>query len=793
MKLFSLKITVLIFFSSFFAIAQPIMVSTIDEFNLAMKKVSSGGTVILKNGEWRDVMINAHGNGTKQSPVIVKAETPGKVLITGDSSLNIYGTYVIVSGLWFKDGKTTKKHVVQFRKNSTVFAYNCRFTNSTISYFDTVNDISNHWVDLYGKNNRVDHNNFTGKESTGTTLVVVLREKEHQENNHRIDHNYFGFRPELGENGGETIRIGTSTFSRSSSKTLVENNIFRACNGESEIISNKSGDNIYRNNLFIESEGTLTLRHGNNAIVENNVFVGNGKPKTGGIRVINAGHVVQNNLMIGLKGTGYRAPIVVMNGVPNSPLNRYDQVKDVIIQNNTIIDCSPIVFGAGKSAELSLPAISSVFTNNLFLNNKGAEIAEYFDTVDGIEFSGNIVDTNATVDNRFFTKSSVDWSYDTSVPIPTENNEVLNVEKNIKSPIRDILNMERSNHAVGAFNLGSSKIPKALKLRAGPGWKPNIKIRVKKPDIIDVYPGPGNLRIAIGKATSGSTIRLAGATYEIEKSIKVEKEITIEGAADGSTMLKSMEDLENPFMYFFKVSPGGKLIMKNLTLDALDQNSIKYALVSPSENESGLYSIYADNCIFQNFKTKKGGSIFKAYIGTKADTLSFSNTRFENSYRGLNLSYDKYNIGKYNANVIMLKNTVFKNIEEHAVNYYRETLDANLPGGELIIDHCVFDNVYNNEKGKILIAAGINKVNITNSVFVNSYKIQIPMQLSGATNIMDNCLFYDVGFPKFIKGAIDTNVLYKKPKWLDENSYIPNEKSPLLKEKNGVGNMGLIY
>ena len=793
MKFFSFKITAIVLLSSFFVIAQPVMVSTIDEFNSAIKKVSSGGTVILKNGEWRDVTLNAHGNGTKQSPIVVKAETPGKVLITGDSSLNIYGTHVIVSGLWFKNGKTTKKHVVQFRRNSKIFAYNCRFTNSTISYFDTVNDISSHWVDLYGKNNRVDHNNFTGKESRGTTLVVVLRDIEHQDNNHRIDHNYFGPRPELGENGGETIRIGTSTYSRSSSKTLIENNIFRSCNGESEIISNKSGDNIYRNNLFIESEGTLTLRHGNNALVENNVFFGNSKSKTGGVRVINAGHVVQNNLMIGLKGTGYRAPIVVMNGVPNSPLDRYDQVKDVVIQNNTLIDCSPITFGAGKSAELSLPAINSVFTNNLFLNSEGGKIAEYLDSVDGIEFSTNIVDTSTLVDTRFFTKSSVDWSYDTSIPIPTVNNKALNAKKNTKSPTRDILNVERVNHSVGAFNLGSSKIPKALKLRAGPGWKPNIKIRVKKPDIIDVYPGPGNLRIAIGKASSGSTIRLAGATYEIEKSIKVEKEITIEGAADGSTMLKSMEDLENPFMYFFKVSPGGKLMMKNLTLDALDQNSIKYALVSPSENESGLYSIYADNCIFQNFKTKNGGSIFKAYIGTKADTLSFSNTRFENSYRGLNLSYDKYNIGKYNANVIMLKNTLFKDIEEHAVNYYRETLDANLTGGELIIDHCVFDNVYNNEKGKILIATGIHKVNITNSVFVNSYKIQIPMQLSGATNIMDNCLFYDVGFPKFIKGAIDTNVLYKKPKWLDENSYIPGQKSPLLIEKNGVGNIGLIY
>lgn len=793
MKILLKKITVLLLFSSFFATAQSITVSTIDEYNSAIKKVSTGGTIILKNGEWKDVTLNAFGNGTKQNPIIVKAETPGKVLITGDSSLSIYGTYVIVSGLWFKDGMTTKKHVVQFRRNSKIFAYNCRFTNSTISYFDTAEDISNHWVDLYGKNNRVDHNNFTGKESRGTTLVVVLRDIEHQDNSHRIDHNYFGSRPELGENGGETIRVGTSTYSRSSSKTLIENNIFSGCNGESEIISNKSGDNIYRNNLFIESEGTLTLRHGNNALVENNVFVGNGKSKTGGVRVINAGHVVQNNLMISLKGTGFRGPIVVMNGVPNSPLNRYDQVKDVVIQNNTVIDCSPITFGAGKSAELSLPAINSVFTNNLVLNTEGGKVAEYLDRVDGIQFSGNIVDSDTPVDSRFFTKASIDWSYDISIPVPSENNSVLDVSENVKSPARDILNATRSNLTAGAFNLGSTKIPKALKLRAGPGWKPNIKIRIKKPAVIEVFPGPGNLRRAISKASSGSTIRLAGAIYEIEKSIKVEKEITIEGASDGSTILKSMEDLDSPFMYFFKVTEGGKLRMKNLTLDALDQNAIKYALTSPSENESGLYSIYADNCIFQNFKTKNGGSIFKAYVGTKADTLSFTNTRFENSYRGLNLSYDKDNIGKYNANVIILNNTVFKDIEEHAVNYLRTTPDINLPGGELIIDRCVFDNVYNSEKGKIIVANGIHKVKITNSVFVNSYKIQIPLRLSGAANKIDNCLFYDVGFPKFLKGAMDTNVLYKKPKWSDENAYIPDVKSPLLKEKNGVGDIGLIY
>jgi poly(beta-D-mannuronate) lyase len=67
------------------------------------------------------------------------------------------------------------------------------------------------------------------------------------------------------------------------------------------------------------------------------------------------------------------------------------------------------------------------------------------------------------------------------------------------------------------------------------------------------------------------------------------------------------------------------------------------------------------------------------------------------------------------------------------------------------------------------------------------------MRLSGAANMIDNSLFYDVGFPKFTQGAIDTNLLYKKPKWLDESRYVPDLKSPLLKEKNGVRNIGLIY
>ncbi len=71
------------------------------------------------------------------------------------------------------------------------------------------------------------------------------------------------------------------------SGTIVENNVFDRCDGEVEIISNKSNGNIYRGNLFLRSRGALTLRHGDDTLVEGNVFRGDGKDFTGGIRVIN--------------------------------------------------------------------------------------------------------------------------------------------------------------------------------------------------------------------------------------------------------------------------------------------------------------------------------------------------------------------------------------------------------------------------------------------------------------------------------------------------------------------------
>ena len=109
---------------------------------------------------------------------------------------------------------------------------------------------SDYWVGIYGKNNRFDHNYLTGKRNHGVTLAVRLNTEASRENHHRIDHNYFGHRPILGANGGETLRVGTSHYSLTNSNTVVEYNYFDRCNGEHEIISSKSCQNIYRHNTF---------------------------------------------------------------------------------------------------------------------------------------------------------------------------------------------------------------------------------------------------------------------------------------------------------------------------------------------------------------------------------------------------------------------------------------------------------------------------------------------------------------------------------------------------------------
>ena len=782
----------LFLFTQLFSFAQKdVLVENISMYNAAIKNATPGTNIILKDGVWEDVHLSAYGKGNKENPIVIKAENAGKVILTGDSKLEIYGEYIIVQGLWFKDGTpSTIKNVVSFKKNSEEFANNCRFTNSTISNYNPDDmGYKTNWVSLWGKNNRVDHNNFTGKSNKGPTLVVWLKGKAHLENNHSIDANFFGPRTELGENGGETIRIGTSTYSMESSKTIVKNNTFKKCNGDIEIVSNKSGDNVFQNNLFIESKGTLTLRHGNNALVENNVFLGNNTPKTGGIRIINEGHVIRNNLFVGLRGRANNAPISVIYGVPNSPLKRYHQVKNVSIQNNTLINCSTIDFALSKDDERTLAPIQTLFANNLVTNTDGTNVIDPADDISGIFFKNNIAETSAEIDTRLFSKQKVEWKLLKSLPMPTSaNKDLVSDYTNPTTPRKDIIGLDREPFVVGAFNLDNTKYPRALTVKSGPYWTPNIIIEEEYKNLVVIEPGLNTIYRALKNATPGTTFKLKNGIYYFDKEQKIDDEIRIIGSKN--SILKSAKKLEKPFKSFFKVNEKSTLRIKNVTFDG-GENNVKYAIISPSKNIAAPYKLFVDNCKFKNFENPKGATI-KAYTNTVADTISIKNSIFSDNFRGLHFSSKENTVGKANANTMIIHNTVFKNIEQHAIKFIKNMSDLNPNKGKLSISNCVFSKVADTEKGKVINIKNITYTEIKNSVFQSSPSIVNPISLSGPGNKMYNCVVSSAGKVKNTKGAIAKNILYKTPKWDDKKKFTPSKKSILLKENNQIGNIGLL-
>lgn len=370
-----LTLTILLILSVQSTSAKYFLVSSTSEIN--GKKWIAGDTVVMKNGKWVDQSIVFKGTGTESNPVVLTVQIPGEVILSGNSSLSFSGSYLEISGLFFKNGTLSGKDIISFRTSSNSTAENCKLKNTAIVSCNPPDKTTeNKWVSIFGQKNSVSNCSFVNKTNSGTLLVVWL-EKD-VISNHKIENNYFGYRnanldntgKEL--NGQEIIRIGDSHTSMQIGGVKVTGNYFEDCNGETEIISNKSCGNYYSNNIFVECKGTLTLRHGNDCTVDGNYFFGNGVSNTGGVRIIGENHKVYNNYFQDLKGTDFRAAICVVRGKENSAPNEYFQVKNANIVFNTMVDCSQSFSINYNSSEFTMPPVGSVIACNVVYNPTAA-------------------------------------------------------------------------------------------------------------------------------------------------------------------------------------------------------------------------------------------------------------------------------------------------------------------------------------------------------------------------------------------------------------------------------------
>jgi poly(beta-D-mannuronate) lyase len=339
-----------------------------------------GDVLVMNDGDWKDQRIAFTARGTPDKPITLRAQTPGKVILTGNSSLIIDGEYLVVSGLLVREGKDATDGI---RINGS----HCRLTDSAV-----IDSTYKFYVHLAGAENRFDHCYLAGKTSESPTLQI---EAEGKPNHHQIDHNHFGPRPPLGKNGGETMRVGYSQQSMNDSATLVEKNLFDRCDGEIEIISSKSCGNVYRFNTFLDCAGMLTLRHGNRCVVEGNFFIAHHKKGSGGIRVIGEDHFLINNYIDGVDKGGFW----ITSGIPDSPLNGYYCARRATIAFNTVVDskgpCLELDAGFGTSKR-SLRPENITIANNLLLPGDGGTLLKGTEG-EGFKWLGNI--TAATTEH----------------------------------------------------------------------------------------------------------------------------------------------------------------------------------------------------------------------------------------------------------------------------------------------------------------------------------------------------------------------------------------------------------
>ena len=676
-----------------------------------------GDIILLQNGEWKNITILLNCKGNQQNPITFKAQTAGKVLITGQSKLLLGGDYIIVDGLYFTNGYAGNDAIIKYRVNNNQLANNCRVTNTVINNFNNPQRMDeNYWVSFYGKNNRLDHCSFLNKKNMGVMLAVILDDERSRENFHSIDHNYFGIRQPLASNTGETIRVGVSQHCEFNSNTQITDNFFEKADGETEIVSLKSGSNIIRNNMFKECQGAVVLRHGNFNTVENNIFLGNNKEGTGGIRIINKGQWVINNLFYQCRGTGFRAPLSIMNGVPNSAAFRYVTASDAVIANNSFYDCAPVSFCEGSDTERLEPPKNIAFLNNVFYNNKDSKFYLTYDNMDGFYFAGNRVD-KLTQQNLLpgFKKAALTLQKVNGIYIPV-------ADKSTNNSIPDSLTAMSKSRIAGKLSAtpGFAGRETFLHLEAnaykasGAKWFSNNTIAANKKTVRVNCATVDEIQEQLAKnAGNNLIISLTAKEYKFSRPLDI----------NTSTLLISWHKSPIRFIntagtlpFLVQLKAGSNLKLMNLQLDLAAANSNTF-ISSDTSGSSNHSNLKISGCSISNLT----GTFYNAAKSSVTDSVIVYFNSFTNN-KGSLFSFvnetDKK--GYYNVEHLKISNNSINNHKGQILAMLRGGNDESTMGPALTFRSNTISNANTGNEQPLIHLYGTQLSTISNNTFSNS-------------------------------------------------------------------------
>ncbi len=392
-----------------------ITVTTAANFKTALTAMNPGDTILVMDGTYNIGGTKVTRGGTVLNPIVIKSKNLFGAQITGASYFNTsYQSYVTYEGFAFKVDPVSTIFKMEgcdhVRITRNWFRMNASSDTTQTSKWITIGELWDNEV-CTSHHNRIDHNLFDGKHDQGAWMIIdgshgiVPAISQHD----RIDHNIFQNNTPRVTNEKETIRVGVSDLSHKDAFTVVENNLFMDCDGDPEIVSVKSNCDTIRNNTFRRCLGTISLRQGNNSVVEGNFVFAEGKTAIyggstigcGGVRVYGLNHKIYNNYFEGLTGYKWDAACTLTNGdVTNTStsLSSHFLPENIVFAFNTLVNNkSNIEIGFDNNASYGKAPINCILANNIVVANENPLVKYYSSTsLAGVSFSNNIMYSSGT-------------------------------------------------------------------------------------------------------------------------------------------------------------------------------------------------------------------------------------------------------------------------------------------------------------------------------------------------------------------------------------------------------------
>jgi autotransporter-associated beta strand protein len=338
-------------FLSTIASAATHQVSSIAELTSRISAAVPGDTIVVLDGIYTtSASLSINKVATAANPILIRAETVGGVEITGTHgfSLTSPAAYVTIQGFKFTHaaaiGIGSGTSHGRFTRNVVELAIPA---GSDVSYFN-----------ISGDDAEIDRNELRNKSTLGNMLDVTGSGSQ-VARRLWVHHNYFHDFNSPGGNGAETIRLGLSGLSLSTGNAVVEYNLFVRCNGENEMISNKSSGNAYRYNTVLDCPGAeISQRHGNDCL-----YYGNYMRNTQGLRIYGDRHKIFSNYL-----EGNSIGVNMGNGdgdvYGGDPLTSHDRPDDNVVVFNTFVNNSTHYQMGGRTGGLG--SSNTVVANNIF-------------------------------------------------------------------------------------------------------------------------------------------------------------------------------------------------------------------------------------------------------------------------------------------------------------------------------------------------------------------------------------------------------------------------------------------